>query len=169
MSLYVILEAVGSDQAARFIECAGGDERGCEKAVPPKTHSSLWIWRPGGIRAETRERDSARSSQSFLVLISNHTHKMSLSFNTLDVFTNARYSGNPLAIVHVPAGLDLSQTRKQAIAREFNLSETVFLHPAVPGSPNVFPVDIFTADEELPFAGHPTVGSGWFLSQSHDL
>ena len=51
-----------------------------------------------------------------------------LSFVTLDVFTQTRYTGNPLAIVKVPQAITLSQTQKQRIAREFNLSETVFLH-----------------------------------------
>ncbi|KAF8159591.1 hypothetical protein B0H34DRAFT_410187 [Crassisporium funariophilum] len=86
-----------------------------------------------------------------------------LRFTTLNVFTSTRFLGNPLAIVHVPRNLDggLSQTQKQTIAREFNLSETVFLHEGDPEAP--IKIDIFTTDAELPFAGHPTVGSGWYL------
>lgn len=80
------------------------------------------------------------------------------SFATLDVFTTARFSGNPLAIVQVPAHSPLSQEQKHQIAREFNLSETVFLHEAEPDSSG-HNIDIFTPTAELPFAGHPTIGS----------
>lgn len=86
-----------------------------------------------------------------------------LHFTTLDVFTSSRFSGNPLAIVHVPKDLKnvLSQTQKQMIAREFNLSETVFIHEGNPDEP--IDINIFTTDAELPFAGHPSIGSGWYL------
>jgi PhzF family phenazine biosynthesis protein len=55
---------------------------------------------------------------------------MELPFATLDVFTTKKFEGNPLAIVRVPAPLRdrLTQSMKQTIAKEFNLSETVFLH-----------------------------------------
>ncbi|KAI4132876.1 MAG: hypothetical protein LQ347_002400 [Umbilicaria vellea] len=79
-------------------------------------------------------------------------------FATLDVFTSKRFTGNPLAVVEVPANSGLTQDRKQQIAREFNFSETVFLHQAT-GSPSERGVDIFTTTEELPFAGHPTIGT----------
>jgi len=85
-----------------------------------------------------------------------------LNFTTLDVFTSTQFLGNPLAIVRIPHGFDtLSQSQKQAIAREFNLSETVFLHEGDPDAP--ITIDIFMTDAELPFAGHPTVGSAWYL------
>ena len=91
-----------------------------------------------------------------------------LHFTTLDVFTSTRFLGNPLVIVHVPRDFKnvLSQTQKQTIAREFNLSETVFMHE---GDPNDGPIniDIFTTDAELPFAGHPSIGSGWYLFSRH--
>lgn len=91
-----------------------------------------------------------------------------LHFTTLDVFTSARFLGNPLAIVRVPKDLrnELSQTQKQIIAREFNLSETVFMHE---GNPDDGPIniDIFTTDAELPFAGHPSIGGGWYLLSQH--
>lgn len=91
-----------------------------------------------------------------------------LSFTTLDVFTSQPFSGNPLAIVRVPKELQgtISQNQKQIIAREFNLSETVFLHEGAHHEP--ITIDIFTADAELPFAGHPTVGSGWYLLSAQD-
>ena len=86
-----------------------------------------------------------------------------LCFITLDVFTSTQFLGNPLAIVHVPNDLKnvLSQTQKQTIAREFNLSETVFMHEGSPDRP--ITIDIFTTDAELPFAGHPSIGSGRYL------
>ncbi|KAH6659411.1 hypothetical protein BKA67DRAFT_652641 [Truncatella angustata] len=88
---------------------------------------------------------------------------MELEFATLDVFTAKRLEGNPLAVVKVPASLKdkLSQDQKQQIAKEFNLSETTFLHlPDDSGaSPDALTVDIFTIEHELPFAGHPTIGT----------
>ncbi|KAJ7176797.1 hypothetical protein C8R46DRAFT_1077350 [Mycena filopes] len=88
-----------------------------------------------------------------------------LRFTKLDVFTSTPYQGNPLAIVHLPTGTQLSQAEKLLIAREFNLSETVFLHEHDADTDTAAPVviDIFMTTEELPFAGHPTVGSGFYL------
>ena len=90
---------------------------------------------------------------------------MKLTFTTIDVFTRTRYEGNPLALVHVPANLNdsLTQAKKQKIAREFNLSETVFLHQLLSSAGEPVKIDIFTPDAELPFAGHPTIGSAWYL------
>lgn len=90
---------------------------------------------------------------------------MSFKYATLDVFTTSRYLGNPLAIVHLPPSASLSQDRKQLIAREFNLSETVFLHEPAAESDFESPItiDIFTTTAEIPFAGHPTVGTAWYL------
>ncbi|MCV3208941.1 PhzF family phenazine biosynthesis protein [Mesorhizobium sp. YC-39] len=73
-----------------------------------------------------------------------------------DVFTTDRLAGNPLAVVLDSKGLDTAAM--QAIAREFNLSETVFVLP--PDNPkHRNRIRIFTPDYEMPFAGHPTVGS----------
>ncbi|KAI0116898.1 Diaminopimelate epimerase-like protein [Daldinia grandis] len=88
---------------------------------------------------------------------------MALQFVTLDVFTSQRLQGNPLAVVTVPAALksSLTQATKQKIAQEFNLSETVFLHEAAEediGNEERL-VDIFTVEREIPFAGHPTIGT----------
>ena len=58
--------------------------------------------------------------------------------------------------------LSLSKTQKQAIAKEFNLSETIFLHETANPSIPEWEVEIFTTDEELPFAGHPTIGSAYY-------
>jgi trans-2,3-dihydro-3-hydroxyanthranilate isomerase len=81
-------------------------------------------------------------------------------FVTLDVFTDRRFTGNPLAVVLNPDGLD--SAAMQAIAREFNLSETVFVLP--PADPrHRARLRIFTPGRELPFAGHPTVGTAVLL------
>jgi PhzF family phenazine biosynthesis protein len=84
---------------------------------------------------------------------------MSLQYTTLDVFTKTLFAGNPLGVVFLPASSTLSQTQKQIIAKEFNYSETIFVHPVDPQSPNQQRIDIFTTDKELPFAGHPTIGA----------
>jgi pre-mRNA-processing factor 19 len=95
---------------------------------------------------------------------------VTLDFVTLDVFTTTRFLGNPLAVVFVPASQRsrLDQQTKQRIAREFNLSETVFLHTLDDEATNGATVttrgiDIFTTEEELPFAGHPTIGSAYLV------
>ena len=86
---------------------------------------------------------------------------MARRFYTLDVFTGEVLAGNPLAVVLDSEGL--SDDRMQAIAREFNLSETVFLLP--PGGPSHRArLRIFTPAHELPFAGHPTVGTAVLLA-----
>jgi trans-2,3-dihydro-3-hydroxyanthranilate isomerase len=81
-------------------------------------------------------------------------------FATLDVFTGKRFTGNPLAVVLEPDGLDTAAMRM--IAREFNLSETVFVFPPAEKA-NRAMLRIFTPTRELPFAGHPTVGTAMLL------
>ena len=82
-------------------------------------------------------------------------------FHTLDVFTDTRFTGNSLAVV--PDGTGLDGEGMQRIAREFNLSETVFVLP--PENPtHSAKVRIFTPGRELPFAGHPTVGTAIHLA-----
>ncbi|MGI9422752.1 MAG: PhzF family phenazine biosynthesis protein, partial [Hyphomicrobiaceae bacterium] len=83
-------------------------------------------------------------------------------FFTLDVFTDRRFAGNPLAVV---LGADmLSTDAMQRIAREFNLSETVFvMKPDQPA--HSAKVRIFTPASEMPFAGHPTVGTAALLAE----
>jgi trans-2,3-dihydro-3-hydroxyanthranilate isomerase len=79
---------------------------------------------------------------------------------TLDVFTDRRFAGNPLAVVLDPDGLE--RDAMQAVAREFNYPETVFTF--APGDPtHRARVCIFTPAQELPFAGHPTVGTAVLL------
>lgn len=83
-------------------------------------------------------------------------------FHTLDVFTDKRHEGNPLAVVLDSEGLD--DAAMQTIAREFNLPETVFVRP--PADPlNSAAIRIFTPANELPFAGHPTVGTAILLAE----
>jgi len=85
----------------------------------------------------------------------------SLAYEVVDVFTDTPFAGNPLAVV-----LDaehLSTEQMQAIAREFNLSETTF--PTTPPDGATYGLRIFTPMTELPFAGHPSVGSAWVLHQ----
>jgi len=96
---------------------------------------------------------------------------MSLSFITLNVFTTDAFSGNPLALCHVPATAKLSQEQKLLIAREFNLNETVFLHEqtAEDIEAGEARLDIFTPFAELPFAGHPTVGTANYLQHNLKL
>jgi predicted PhzF superfamily epimerase YddE/YHI9 len=95
---------------------------------------------------------------------------MQLPFTTVDVFTTTPYIGNPLAIVRVPAHLrdKLSEAQKQKIAREFNLSETSFLHEPNPASNGTVEFDIFTPLSRMSFAGHPTIGTAVFVAQHTD-
>lgn len=86
---------------------------------------------------------------------------MKRRFFTLDVFTDRPLAGNPLAVVLDGSGLESAQM--QAIAREFNLSETTFvLEPRDPV--NTAALRIFTPARELPFAGHPTIGSAVMIA-----
>jgi PhzF family phenazine biosynthesis protein len=85
-------------------------------------------------------------------------------FVTVDVFTSNPYKGNPLAIVRIPHGAHITQEQKLAIAQEFNLSETTFLHENGDNSQeDKWTVDIFMTTQELPFAGHPTVGTACYV------
>ena len=89
-----------------------------------------------------------------------------LDYQIVDVFTETALKGNGLAVVFDPVGL--SSERMQAIAREFNLSETTFIQrrdPATERREGVR-VRIFTTQEELPFAGHPTLGTASVLKLS---
>ena len=83
-----------------------------------------------------------------------------LEYQVVDVFTARAFAGNPLAVVL--GGDDLTTGQMQSIASEFNLSETTFpLPPTRPGAD--YRLRIFTPTAELPFAGHPSIGSAWVL------
>ena len=83
-----------------------------------------------------------------------------LAYHVVDVFTDRPFAGNPLAVV-LDAD-DLSTEQLQAVAREFNLSETAF---PLPSERADYRVRIFTPNQELPFAGHPSVGTAWLLAR----
>jgi trans-2,3-dihydro-3-hydroxyanthranilate isomerase len=87
---------------------------------------------------------------------------MPLQFHTLDVFTDCRFGGNPLAVVHEADGLTSEQMLQ--IARELNLSETVFVLKA-DNPAHSAKVRIFTPECEVPFAGHPTIGTAILLAE----
>jgi len=73
-----------------------------------------------------------------------------LEYVTLDVFTETRFGGNPLGLILVPEGKAPSQEEKQKVAREFNYSETVFLHLSESSTKNTeWKYDIFTVDQEV--------------------
>ncbi|GAA3516982.1 PhzF family phenazine biosynthesis protein [Actinocatenispora rupis] len=82
-----------------------------------------------------------------------------LRYEIVDVFTDRPFAGNPLAVVFGADGL--ADAQFQAVAREFNLSETAFVLPPVAGGD--YRVRIFTPAAELPFAGHPSVGTATTL------
>src|SRR5437870_2099588 len=90
----------------------------------------------------------------------------SYEFVQLDVFTKKPLTGNPLAIF--PDARALTDQEMQALAREMNLSETTFILPREPHveAQEGKRVRIFTVDEELPFAGHPTLGTALHLYAS---
>lgn len=73
-------------------------------------------------------------------------------FATVDVFTTIPYEGNPLAIVRIPKDSSITQEQKDKIAKEFNLSETVFLHEDYDAEDGRR-FDIFTIQGEIPWAG----------------
>ncbi|WP_428673275.1 PhzF family phenazine biosynthesis protein [Reyranella sp.] len=87
---------------------------------------------------------------------------MKRSFQTVDVFTDRKFGGNPLAVVTDAEGLTTEQM--QAIAAEFNLAETTFVLPPK-DSAHTAHVRIFTPKAELPFAGHPNVGTAFVLAR----
>jgi trans-2,3-dihydro-3-hydroxyanthranilate isomerase len=92
--------------------------------------------------------------------------KKTLEYEIVDVFTETALEGNGLAVVFDTFGL--STIRMQAIAREFNLSETTFIQRRAPETEKLegVRVRIFTTQEELPFAGHPTLGTASILKVS---
>jgi trans-2,3-dihydro-3-hydroxyanthranilate isomerase len=88
---------------------------------------------------------------------------MKLNFVTVDVFTGTQFAGNPLGVVLNAQGLSGGQM--QAVAAEFNLAETTFVLP--PKNPaHTAEVKIFTPRSEMPFAGHPNVGTAFALARA---
>ena len=95
--------------------------------------------------------------------------KHKLSYVQLDVFASRPLEGNQLAVF--TDGSSLNSDEMQALARETNLSETTFILPRDPHAEKKegVKVRIFTTQEELKFAGHPTLGTGWYLAQHRGL
>lgn len=90
----------------------------------------------------------------------------SYRFETYDVFTDQKFAGNPLAVIMDAEGLTTREM--QSITREFNLSETTFVFPPE-DSANTARVRIFTIGYEMPFAGHPTVGTSVAIARDRSL
>lgn len=89
-----------------------------------------------------------------------------LAYTTLDVFTSIRFEGNPLAVITGAEALDADEMQK--IAAEFGYSEITFVLP--PSDPaNTAHVRIFTPTMEVPFAGHPNVGTAYFIGQQSEI
>ncbi|MCZ4091539.1 PhzF family phenazine biosynthesis protein [Sinorhizobium psoraleae] len=89
-----------------------------------------------------------------------------VSFATVDVFTSERFAGNQLAVI--PDARGLTDRQMQAIATEFGYSEVTFVLP--PGDPaNTARVRIFTPTTEVPFAGHPNVGTAFVLGRQSEI
>lgn len=85
-----------------------------------------------------------------------------IDYLVYDVFTDRPFGGNQLAII--PNAVEIPEERLQTIAREFNFSETVFLYP--PERDGVAKVRIFTPGAEVPFAGHPVIGTVVMLGEA---
>jgi trans-2,3-dihydro-3-hydroxyanthranilate isomerase len=90
---------------------------------------------------------------------------MKYQYYTCDVFAQTRFGGNPLAVLPKAAGL--TDRQMQQIAREFNCSETAFVFP--PEAGHTRRVRIFTPAREVPFAGHPNVGTAFVLATTGEL
>ena len=88
---------------------------------------------------------------------------METPFYQVDVFTNHIFGGNPLAVF--TKGQDLKEEYLQKVAREMNLSETTFVFPSTKDEAD-FDVRIFTPTLEIPFAGHPTLGTAYVLRKN---
>ncbi|ADV83405.1 PhzF family phenazine biosynthesis protein [Terriglobus saanensis] len=101
--------------------------------------------------------------------MSNPIPQRELAWSQVDVFAEAAYEGNMLAIFHDGTGLSTAQM--QSLARETNLSETTFILPqdAEAEAREGVQVRIFTTQEELPFAGHPTLGTASWLCWNHPV
>ena len=90
-----------------------------------------------------------------------------LDYLTLDVFTTQPFGGNQVAVIPDARGLDTETM--QRITKEFNYSETTFVLPPPEGSECIAQVRIFTPTNEIPFAGHPNVGTAWAVASMGEL
>jgi trans-2,3-dihydro-3-hydroxyanthranilate isomerase len=105
---------------------------------------------------------------SFLRNISKNSYVtiMKFQYYTCDVFTDKPFGGNQLAVF--PDAVNIPEDLLQTIAREFNFSETTFVYPAS-NPTNTKKVRIFTPQNELPFAGHPTIGTAIVLATTGEI
>ena len=92
-----------------------------------------------------------------------------LKYFTVDVFTADQFGGNQLAVVILESRDQISTEKMQQIAREFNYSETTFVLPSTDDTKYTANLRIFTIGMELPFAGHPNVGSAYVVSKLDNL
>lgn len=113
---------------------------------------------PATIEKPTQRRDQSSSQQLPLSPMIK-----SLPFYIVDVFTPHPFAGNPLAVV-IATETRLTTEQMQTIAREMNYSETTFITSLTPEAEG-YPVRIFTPAQELPFAGHPTLGTAYILQR----
>jgi trans-2,3-dihydro-3-hydroxyanthranilate isomerase len=90
---------------------------------------------------------------------------MKYRYHTCDVFTEHRFGGNPLAVL--PHAQGLSDLQMQQIAREFNYAETAFVFP--PEAGHTRKVRLFTPAHEVPFAGHPNIGTAFVLASTGEF
>ena len=90
---------------------------------------------------------------------------MQIPFVTVDVFSDRKFGGNQLAVI--PDGRDLTSAQMQAIAGEFNIAETTFVLPPQDRA-HTAQVRIFTPRAELPFAGHPNIGTAYVLAKESE-
>src|SRR5215510_6220417 len=97
--------------------------------------------------------------------LTTRINKLRYSYYICDVFTEVRFGGNQLAVL--PEATGLSDRQMQQIAREFNFSETTFVFPAEAG--HTRKVRIFTPTTEVPFAGHPNVGTAFALATAGEF
>src|SRR5262245_11787771 len=117
--------------------------------------------------AAMRNRSAPSPSRAMIVQSpygswhNSETEQMQRRYVTVDVFTDRAFGGNPLAVVLDAGGLSTAQM--QAIATEFNYSETTFVLPPQDKA-NDAEVRIFTPVRELPFAGHPNVGTAFVIA-----
>src|SRR5579885_2317757 len=108
-------------------------------------------------------RPKTASLASMIPARPHRSRAMEFEFVTVDVFTERRFGGNPLAVF--PRAEGLGGAEMQAIANEFNLSETTFVLPAKDPAHSA-EVRIFTPRYEMPFAGHPNVGTAFVLARA---
>lgn len=153
------MEAYGCPILCGFI-AKGGVPFRCQCRVPPF------------IRALADERDSScpffRYDAYHSATSYHHNMPRTFPYSVLDVFAEHPLEGNPLAVFHDARGL--SDAEMQALARETNLAETTFILPADNPASELTAgvrVRIFTTAEELPFAGHPTLGTASWLYFNH--